>query len=613
MARDTNHVQMHRLRELVLRGLDGVLSSEETQELDRLVQQPEYAREAASMLDQVYALRDGQQNLVVNASCGERMIRDERSVDAVLQAQSPTFTRSLSSAVSANWWWAAAALVLLLGSHGFVAFVGFESGKAAQRLDEAIVTSTELTEAIAKPRLVGMTACVWNSGRSVRPLIGDSFEVGDVLNLLEGIAEFQFQPDPDRLSVIRVEGPASIFVRSDGQFALRSGALTADVANSTETPFVFDTPAGELEVFNDASLGLLASGDVSEVHVFRGSGLLRPTWLGEAPTPRPIQAGEAIEVSFVPDQPPESVAKDASLAQFVSSRSVGFDPLSLDETYERAVLASDPAVYWRFQTTDDSRGLVPNLGNTPGLDAIIQGDVQWRRYGKNRVAVFGLEANSGSFVTSGHWPAEPLEHYAIECWMKPVRYHHGEMICLTSGEQLDDSRYEHGLLLEVAATNRRTLQQIPPNRIRFVHRSPASADYTEGVNVVSQRAYEARMWQHVVAQKHGDQLELWVNGDCVAVQQDASSLPGLMRPVVGQLYPHLSHRRFIGQIDEVALYEHALSKTEIVEHLRATKMKRFSGVKIPEMQEETASSLTSLPLVAHRPSLSNSPLLDGRD
>ena len=163
-----------------------------------------------------------------------------------------------------------------------------------------------------------------------------------------------------------LRGPASVFVRSDGQLGLRSGAMTAEVSQGTQHPIVFDTPIGELVVQGEASLGLLASGGENEIHVFAGDAVLIPSWVSDAVDQQLIRAGEGVKVQVHDDKAAVIVMMDASLKRFVSSRSPGFDPLDLGARYEREVLSSDPVAYWRFQEASDApSGTISNLGVRP--------------------------------------------------------------------------------------------------------------------------------------------------------------------------------------------------------------------------------------------------------
>ena len=54
-------------------------------------------------------------------------------------------------------------------------------------------------------------------------------------------------------------------------------------------------------------------------------------------------------------------------------------------------------------------------------------------------------------------------------------------------------------------------------------------------------------------------MRLYVNGELAAEEEDASELPAGLRLLVGRLYPSQRVRPFIGQLDELALYNRALS------------------------------------------------------
>ena len=66
-------------------------------------------------------------------------------------------------------------------------------------------------------------------------------------------------------------------------------------------------------------------------------------------------------------------------------------------------------------------------------------------------------------------------------------------------------------------------------------------------------------------------MRLYVNGELVADGEDASELPAGLRLLIGRLYPSQSVRPFIGQLDELALYNRALSPEEITHHYRLVR------------------------------------------
>ena len=75
-------------------------------------------------------------------------------------------------------------------------------------------------------------------------------------------------------------------------------------------------------------------------------------------------------------------------------------------------------------------------------------------------------------------------------------------------------------------------------------------------------------------------MRLYVNGELVAEGEDASELPSGLRLLVGRLYPSQGVRPFIGQLDELALYNRALSAEEIATHYQLVRPKTASEPSI---------------------------------
>ena len=70
----------------------------------------------------------------------------------------------------------------------------------------------------------------------------------------------------------------------------------------------------------------------------------------------------------------------------------------------------------------------------------------------------------------------------------------------------------------------------------------------------------------MVATKEGDQLRLYVNGTLVDSAQNAKATPNGLQLVIGQLYTDALDRFFVGQLDEIAIYDRALSLGEAARH-----------------------------------------------
>ena len=108
--------------------------------------------------------------------------------------------------------------------------------------------------------------------------------------------------------------------------------------------------------------------------------------------------------------------------------------------------------------------------------------------------------------------------------------------------------------------------------VRFLHRQPPGS--TGGTNVFSDVHYTPGRWHHVAAVKREPALTLYLDGNPVGSADDPTlfqSPPG--RLVVGKLgVDPLEHTRyFSGQIDEVAVYNRALSEKEVKQHYELTR------------------------------------------
>jgi hypothetical protein len=82
-----------------------------------------------------------------------------------------------------------------------------------------------------------------------------------------------------------------------------------------------------------------------------------------------------------------------------------------------------------------------------------------------------------------------------------------------------------------------------------------------------------RRWQHLVAQKNGGRLELYIDGAldrAMPLERDHPTLS--CRLVVGRRttdpFDTQDRRPFVGRIDELAVYDHPLTPEEVKNHFR---------------------------------------------
>ncbi len=167
--------------------------------------------------------------------------------------------------------------------------------------------------------------------------------------------------------------------------------------------------------------------------------------------------------------------------------------------------------------------------------------------------------------------------YSIEFWMKPSHFHHGALVSLIGVQR--PTRDLHAALIELRPP------YLPANlhsRIRFLHRQPAALMY--GTSCYSKPPYRLRSWQHVVAVKDSSAMRLYVDGEQVAVGTDVTSI--LVPPYVllGQLHTNLRERAFVGQMDELAIYNRALPADELLAHFWAVDWHNQLRVRVHDVE-----------------------------
>ncbi|MFG0286888.1 MAG: LamG-like jellyroll fold domain-containing protein [Rhodopirellula sp. JB044] len=427
-------------------------------------------------------------------------------------------------------------------------------------------TATESSSNIS-PHLVSMTACLWHADSS--PKLKQSLRAGEVIELLAGIAEFEIANNYGHTARILVEGPASILAQRNQGLTIQHGLVTANSGDCLGE-FRIGVPGGSVTFQASSSIGIDLSLSGSEIHTFEGTARFRRSASeGINDDSILIEKGESAKFlrSVNHDVVVSRGAADENL--FASTRSMSFDQLRIPASYAEAVLESHPDIYWRF----NSARHVTNLASKDQWNATLEGDVLWNRYGSNLVPEFGMSTDGSSIVLcNDRWPPKPLEDFSVEVWAKPSHYHNATMVALCESTPRD-RRYGHAFMLEVSASYDKPDESLQQNRIRFLQRNPPGS--YGGTSCFSKNVYKVRAWQHVVARKQAGVMELFINGKLAATERHEAALIPDMKIVVGQLYPRRQYERsFIGQLDEVAFYSHALSDEEIQKHFDAASSKR---------------------------------------
>jgi hypothetical protein len=263
---------------------------------------------------------------------------------------------------------------------------------------------------------------------------------------------------------------------------------------------------------------------------------------------------------------------------FVAPPVLASSPLVLDASYRQAIRSAGPWAYWRFEAINDGTVSDEVTGRRPlratGPVKVVGAG------GRNRCIEFGPDQAEQNLTMDGLWEPPTDPGYAVELWVLPGRIGHAALASLIApGPPAED--YKHLFLVELTASDRQSL--LAPGLIRFLHRWPPGD--SGGDNLFSTKHYVPYRWHHVVAQRRGGRMELYVDGIAtppVSLQSAGASEP--CRLLVGRLKPiprlpgRVHSRPFVGLIDELALYNRPLDAVEIRRHYElGTTGERPSG------------------------------------
>jgi hypothetical protein len=428
--------------------------------------------------------------------------------------------------------------------------------------------------------LVSTNGCAWRSNSLQSDAIDRSIRSGEEIVLQEGIAEFRLSSG----IVLSVEGPAALVLTSPDSLMLQFGKLTARVPWEVKD---FRLLAGTCRLSaTDAEFGVTVSDAGVEVHTFSGDVTVTPSPFAGDSTPaesedRDFGVDDRLEfepaivpagrsLSFAGEgRSDEQRSGDADRSKFATKLSMaGRLPVSQD--YVDAVLESRPIGYWRFESVNDTK-VSNEIDGGPSL--LVVGEVSLVGDETNRVAELSRPQTSGHFQTEG--PISQLSgttSYSVEMWIKPSHFHRGVLAGLVTDN--DDPKIaqpeKHGFMLELQRGYESRIH--PPGSLRFLHRNPPGIRL--GTSCYSNRLYGLRRWQHVVAVKQKSNMRLYVDGKVVATAEDKTSLAKDLRLVVGQTFSNQSVNPYIGQLDELAIYNRALAESEIQNRCEAIQLLR---------------------------------------
>lgn len=405
--------------------------------------------------------------------------------------------------------------------------------------------------------VVGLDRVEWEADDAPQPSAGDLLPAG----------RFRFRSGRATLSMLTgvslvVEGPADLEFLSHERVFCHRGKLRARVPEGAEGFIVSGTGSAVVDLGTEFGMNVEPDGTMRG-KVFEGR--VEAAVLNESGTIQRSRMMKAKGNIFAIDPKNSQIEARPGADEFVSASDLVAPPLVLDPGYRSAVLEARPWAYWRFDEITD--GSVANeVPGHPPLRAVGPLRLTEPMAG-NRTVVFGPGKVVQYLTMDRLWHAARHPGYAVELWFLSEAIGHSALVSTTVPA---DTNF-HQFLLELTSKDRGSLLHQPAS-IRFLHRCPPGTG--GGDNLYSHNLYVPYRWHHVVGQINGDRMELFIDGEPtppLSVDPDDADAP--CQFLLGRLSTVPRHdqtwaRPLVGQMDEVALYEHPLSIEEIRRHHR---------------------------------------------
>jgi hypothetical protein len=367
---------------------------------------------------------------------------------------------------------------------------------------------------------------------------------------------------------LTLEGPADVDLVAIDRVFCRRGRLRARVPEGAEGFVVASPESAVVDLGTEFAVNVDADGR-SRVFVFEG--LAEAALLDRGGSPKLTQIVERSKAFDLDPRTGRIAEADARPDRFVQAPVHATPSLVLDPSYPGAVMGLRPKGYWRFDSIDG--GSSPNeVPGGPPLRA--NGPVELTGgQGGNGCAIFRAGEPDQFLSTDALWELAREPGHAVEMWFLSEGISNATLVGLFPPKDHlapgKHGRFVHTLLVELTAHDRGSL--FKPASVRFLHRWPL--DTRIGNNVVSEALYVPGRWHHVVAQKDGDQLELYFDGELDRAMPLGTDHPTLScRLVVGRRTPdpleQQDRRPFVGRIDEFAIYDRPLTADEVRGHFR---------------------------------------------
>ncbi|TWU44804.1 FecR protein [Rubripirellula tenax] len=346
--------------------------------------------------------------------------------------------------------------------------------------------------------------------------------------LRRGLVHLQF----DGGVMVYVEAPAQFSVISGKRLVLQHGRLSANVPPEG-IGFTVDTPEAEVVDFG-TEFSVDVEGGASEIHVFDGLVRVNPGASNQRDASRSVdlQASQAVRIT---DGAAELEDISIATARFIRN----FDEPRLN--YVRAVKRLSPLAHYRMPIRD--RGLVSEPPKYSGV--LLTGEGKRPPHAQGVFVGGSLRVGVDSTGRGGRVdlpPALSTGQFSLTVFVYLETPAHGAIVATN----LDGERGNFGLSL-----NENGMLQASVRRRN-----------DDVLSVSGGSVLPLKTWRHVVVTADGENLQLYEDGKLVA-SKPCKALATTDAETVWFGTDARANRVWGGRIDEVALFDRALTEEEV--------------------------------------------------
>ncbi|WDE95598.1 FecR domain-containing protein [Lentisphaera profundi] len=371
---------------------------------------------------------------------------------------------------------------------------------------------------------------------------GDDLSVGN-LEFESGSVVLQYKHGAE----VKLEGRVHYRLKSLSLAELKYGQLAANVPEAAQG-FTIDAPKATIvDLGTEFAMNVNTAGE-SQVFVYEGE--VESSLIGEDGNSLKnirLYAQEGVQINGELQQ--MSLLDNAS--DFIRLEEQAKVVLQVSEDYIKTVKADEPLAYWRFE-----EGAINEMSND--YTASFKGDLIAEEgaltFAKDSQAYLVVEQALANINEAG---------YSAEFWINPQEYRN--QMALASLVSAEDP-VKHLLYTEL--TGKKGALRHAPFNLRMSSRFPA--DKGSGTNCFSNSAFVTGEWSHYVFVKDDRSLKIYINGKLAnSIKTKLGSDDQAYQFCFGRIDPERSSRYFVGQMDELAIYNYPLNAEQIAKHYQA--------------------------------------------